>query len=177
LKIKGEKYLAKYLVDEIQNVYRFQGVDINDKHIEIIVRQMLKKVAIVDPGDTRLLVGEHIEKTSFMQENTKAIQQDLKPATAQPLVLGITQASLSTDSFISAASFQETTKVLTEAATLSSKDYLQGLKENVIVGRLVPAGTGFRPYMDLDISVPEQSESKKDAIEGMENKTGEFEEG
>jgi len=177
LKIKGEKYLAKYLVDEIQNVYRFQGVDISDKHIEIIVRQMLKKVAIVDPGDTKLLVGEHIEKSSFMEENAKAIEQDLKPATAQPLVLGITQASLSTDSFISAASFQETTKVLTEAAMLSNKDYLQGLKENVIVGRLVPAGTGFRPYMDLDISVPEQKERLNERFEDIENRSGEYEDG
>ncbi len=156
LRIKGEKYLAKYLVEEIQDVYRFQGVHINDKHIEIIVRQMLKKVSVVDPGDTSFLIGEQIEKHSFMKENTKAIQRGNKPATAQPLVLGITQASLSTDSFISAASFQETTKVLTEASMHSKSDYLQGLKENVIVGRVIPAGTGYRPYMDLNISVPEQ---------------------
>lgn len=175
LKIKGEKYLAKYLVDEIQNVYRFQGVDINDKHIEIIVRQMLKKVAIVDPGDTKLLVGEHIEKSAFMEENASALQQDLKPATAQPLVLGITQASLSTDSFISAASFQETTKVLTEAAMMANKDYLQGLKENVIVGRTIPAGTGFQSYKDLDIKVPEQPERLNKIPESFEKETSDHE--
>ena len=158
LKIKGEKFLAKYLVDEIQEVYKYQGVNINDKHIEIIVRQMLKKVNIVDPGDTNFLIGEHVEKYRFLEENTKAVQQGLKPAVAEPLVLGITQASLSTDSFISAASFQETTKVLTEAALQSKVDYLRGLKENVIVGRLIPAGTGFRSYLDIEIDVPEQPE-------------------
>lgn len=161
LKIKGEKYLAKYLVEEIQEVYRFQGVHINDKHIEIIVRQMLKKVSVVDPGDTSFLIGEQVEKRTFMEENELAIQKQGKPATAQPLVLGITQASLSNESFISAASFQETTKVLTEGAMRAKIDYLQGLKENVIVGRLIPAGTGFRPYMNLDIKVPEQPEKSE----------------
>jgi DNA-directed RNA polymerase subunit beta' len=159
LKIKGEKFLAKYLVDEIQEVYKYQGVNINDKHIEIIVRQMLKKVNIVDPGDTNFLIGEHVEKYRFLEENTRAVQQGLKPAVAEPLVLGITQASLSTDSFISAASFQETTKVLTEAALQGKIDYLRGLKENVIVGRLIPAGTGFRSYLDIEIEVPEQPEN------------------
>lgn len=158
LKIKGEKFLAKYLVDEIQEVYRYQGVNINDKHIEIIVRQMLKKVHVIDPGDTKFLIGEQVEKHVFMEENARVISQGLKPAMAEPLVLGITQASLSTDSFISAASFQETTKVLTEAALQGKVDYLRGLKENVIVGRLIPAGTGFRPYLDIEIDVPEQPE-------------------
>jgi DNA-directed RNA polymerase subunit beta' len=169
LRIKGEKYLAKYLVEEIQDVYRFQGVHINDKHIEIIVRQMLKKVSVVDPGDTNFLIGEQVEKHVFMKENTKAIQRENKPATAQPLVLGITQASLSTDSFISAASFQETTKVLTEAAMHSKSDYLQGLKENVIVGRVIPAGTGFRPYMNLKIHVPEQPDRSDNYWEEIED--------
>jgi len=158
LKIKGEKYLAKYLVDEVQDVYRFQGVHINDKHIEIIVRQMLKKVTVTDPGDTGFLLGEQVDKLTFMEGNATAIRQGHTPANAQPLVLGITQASLSTDSFISAASFQETTKVLTDAAMQSKTDFLQGLKENVIVGRVIPAGTGFRPYMNLDIQVPDQPE-------------------
>ncbi len=158
LKIKGEKFLAKYLVDEIQEVYRYQGVNINDKHIEIIVRQMLKKVHVIDPGDTKFLLGEHVEKHVFMEENERVISQGLRPAMAEPLVLGITQASLSTESFISAASFQETTKVLTEAALQGKVDYLRGLKENVIVGRLIPAGTGFRPYLDIEIDVPEQPE-------------------
>ena len=175
LKIKGEKYLAKYLVEEIQDVYRFQGVHINDKHIEIIVRQMLKKVSIVEPGDTSFLIGEQIEKRHFMEENSKAIEHGNKPATAQPLVLGITQASLSTDSFISAASFQETTKVLTEASMQGRTDYLQGLKENVIVGRLIPAGTGFRPYMNLDISVPEQPEKPNKYMDELESESWETE--
>jgi DNA-directed RNA polymerase subunit beta' len=168
LKIKGEKFLAQYLVEEIQEVYRFQGVHINDKHIEIIVRQMLKKVSIVEPGETDFLLGEQVEKQEFLEQNTQAQQKGIKPATAQPLVLGITQASLSTDSFISAASFQETTKVLTEAAMLAKTDYLQGLKENVIVGRLIPAGTGFRPYMDLDIDVPEQPEKPDQFWDALE---------
>jgi DNA-directed RNA polymerase subunit beta' len=168
LKIKGEKFLAKYLVDEVQDVYRFQGVHINDKHIEIIVRQMLKKVSIVDSGETSFLIGEQVEKQTFMEANSKALQAGQKPATAQPLVLGITQASLSTESFISAASFQETTKVLTEAAMQSKADYLQGLKENVIVGRMIPAGTGFRPYMNLDVDVPEQPERPENYLEYFE---------
>ena len=167
LKIKGEKYLAKYLVDEVQDVYRFQGVHINDKHIEIIVRQMLKKVTVTDPGDTGFLLGEQVDKLTFMEGNSTAIRQGHKPATAQPLVLGITQASLSTDSFISAASFQETTKVLTDAAMQSKTDFLQGLKENVIVGRVIPAGTGFRPYMNLDIQVPDQPEKPESFLDEL----------
>lgn len=171
LKIKGEKHLAKYLVDEIQEVYRFQGVNINDKHIEVIVRQMLKKVSITDPGDTNFLIGEQVEKHLFLEENTKALQEGKKTATAQPLVLGITQASLTTDSFISAASFQETTKVLTESSMQGRVDYLQGLKENVIVGRVIPAGTGFRPYMNLDIEVPEQPEKPNKFLEEIEGES------
>jgi len=169
LKIKGEKHLANYLVEEIQDVYRFQGVNINDKHIEIIVRQMLKKVSILDPGDTTFLVGEQVDKSRFMDENQKCIEKGDKPAVAEPLVLGITQASLSTDSFISAASFQETTKVLTEAALLGKEDYLRGLKENVIVGRLIPAGTGFRRYVDSEIAVPEQPEKPDKFLEELDD--------
>lgn len=169
LKIKGEKHLANYLVDEIQDVYRFQGVGINDKHIEIIVRQMLKKVNVVDTGETHFLVGEHVDKTKFHAENASAIAQGLKPAVAEPLVLGITQSSLSTESFISAASFQETTKVLTEASLQGKDDNLRGLKENVIVGRLIPAGSGYRRYMDADIAVPEQSERADKFLEELES--------
>jgi DNA-directed RNA polymerase subunit beta' len=168
LKVKGEKYLARYLVEEIQDVYRFQGVSINDKHIEIIVRQMLKKVSILDPGDTSFLVGEQVDKRKFMDENGKALARGETPATAETLVLGITQASLTTDSFISAASFQETTKVLTEAALLGKEDHLRGLKENVIVGRLVPAGTGYRGYVDADITVPSQPERPDRFLEELE---------
>jgi DNA-directed RNA polymerase subunit beta' len=168
LKVKGEKHLARYLVEEIQDVYRFQGVAINDKHIEIIVRQMLKKVSIMDPGDTSFLVGEQVDKRRFMDENAKVAAEGGAPATAETLVLGITQASLTTDSFISAASFQETTKVLTEASLLGKEDHLRGLKENVIVGRLVPAGTGYRDYVDSDILVPEQPERPGRFLEELE---------
>ncbi|MGM0611492.1 MAG: DNA-directed RNA polymerase subunit beta' [Thermodesulfobacteriota bacterium] len=167
LKIKGEKHLAKYLVEEIQEVYRFQGVHINDKHIEIIVRQMLKKVNVLDPGDTGLLVGEHVDKSRFMAANNVCVREGKTPAIAEPLVLGITQASLSTESFISAASFQETTKVLTEAAMRCKGDELSGLKENVIVGRLIPAGTGFRPYVKNDIVVPDQPERDDKFLEDL----------
>ncbi|MFZ5811813.1 MAG: DNA-directed RNA polymerase subunit beta' [Thermodesulfobacteriota bacterium] len=168
LKIKGEKFLAKYLVEEIQDVYRFQGVAINDKHIEIIVRQMLKKVQVLDSGDTNFLIGEQVDKQKFMDENARCIKEGLRPAVAEPLVLGITQASLSTDSFISAASFQETTKVLTEASLMGKEDSLRGLKENVIVGRLIPAGTGYRRYMDCEIDVPRQPERPDKFLEDLE---------
>ena len=158
LRTRGEKYLARYLVDEIQEVYRFQGVGIDDKHIEVIVRQMLKKVTVLDSGGTSFLVGEQVDKAEFKAENHKAIAEGRQPATAEPLVLGITQASLTTSSFISAASFQETTKVLTEASLKGKMDYLRGLKENVIVGRLILAGTGYREYVHGDITVPDQKE-------------------
>ncbi|MBE6441589.1 MAG: DNA-directed RNA polymerase subunit beta' [Desulfovibrio desulfuricans] len=168
LRTKGEKYLARYLVDEIQEVYRFQGVGIDDKHIEVIVRQMLKKVTILDSGGTSFLVGEQVDKAEFKAENQKAMAEGRAPATAEPLVLGITQASLTTSSFISAASFQETTKVLTEAALKGKMDYLRGLKENVIVGRLIPAGTGYRQYVNGDILVPDQKERPDKFLEELE---------
>lgn len=153
LSIRGEKALSRYLVDEIQEVYRLQGVKINDKHIESIVKQMLKRVRIKEPGDTTFLVGEAIEKQTFFEENQKIIEQGGKPATAEPLLLGITRASLSTESWLSAASFQETTRVLTEAACEGKEDKLRGLKENVIMGRLIPAGTGLPMYRNIDIEV------------------------
>jgi DNA-directed RNA polymerase subunit beta' len=149
LNVLGEKELAKYLVNEIQQVYRLQGVKINDKHIEVIVRQMLKRVRITDPGDSDLLMGEHIEKISFEAINEKLAAEGKRPAQAESLLLGITKASLSTQSFISAASFQETTKVLTDASTAGRVDYLLGLKENVIMGRLIPAGTGLKSHREL----------------------------
>ena len=155
LNILGEKALAKYLVDEIQEIYRLQGVRINDKHIEVIVRQMLRRVRIKEVGETEFLVGDQVEKWRFEEENQKVIARDGKPAVAEPLLLGITKASLSTESFISAASFQETTKVLTEAAIQGKVDPLSGLKENVIMGRLIPAGTGLGRYSGSDIEVPE----------------------
>ena len=151
LRIRGAKELAKYLVDQVQEVYRLQGVSINDKHIEVIVRQMLKQVTVSDTGDSRFLQGEQVEKWRFEEENHKIMEQGGKPASAEPLLLGITKASLSTESFISAASFQETTKVLSDACVAGKVDYLKGLKENVIMGRLIPAGTGLRDYRDIEI--------------------------
>jgi len=142
LSIMGVEALANYLVEEIQKVYRLQGVPINDKHIEVIVRQMLQKVEVIDAGDTEFLKGEAVDEIDLVDENTRVEALGLKPATAQPMLLGITKASLQTRSFISAASFQETTRVLTDAATYGKADGLEGLKENVIVGRLIPAGTG-----------------------------------
>ena len=147
LRVMGLKELAKFLVNEIQEVYRLQGVKINDKHIEVIVRQMLRRVQITGVGDSTFMLGEHVEWWRFSEENEKILQEDGRPATAEPVLLGVTKASLSTDSFISAASFQETTKVLTNAAMAGKVDSLSGLKENVIMGRLVPAGTGFEQYV------------------------------
>jgi DNA-directed RNA polymerase subunit beta' len=157
LRIRGIKDLAKYLVNEVQEVYRLQGVKINDKHIEVIVRQMLRQVSVTDPGDSQLLLGEHVEKWRFEEGNRKIIEQGGKPATAQPLLLGITKASLGTESFISAASFQETTKVLSDASIAGKIDFLKGLKENVIMGRLIPAGTGMQVYRDVEMGVVEPS--------------------
>ena len=149
LRVKGRKELAKYLVDEVQEVYRLQGVRINDKHIEIIVRQMLGKVRIVEVGDTDFLTDEQVERNVFEEINRKIVAKSGRPAVAEDLLLGITKASLSTESFISASSFQETTKVLTEASLSSKVDRLRGLKENVIMGRLIPAGTGATQYQRL----------------------------
>ncbi|GBO86029.1 MULTISPECIES: DNA-directed RNA polymerase subunit beta' [Marinobacter] len=143
LRLLGVVELAKYITNEIQDVYRLQGVVINDKHIEVIVRQMLRKVEITDPGDTTLLSGDQVEITQVLEENEKADAADKEPARFERLLLGITKASLATESFISAASFQETTRVLTEGAVTGKRDYLRGLKENVVVGRLIPAGTGL----------------------------------
>ncbi len=151
LKIKGLKGVQMYLVHEVQRVYRLQGVDINDKHIEVMVRQMLRKVKIEDPGDTELLPGGLIDIFDFEEENAAAIAAGGQPATARPVLLGITKASLATDSFLSAASFQETTRVLTEAAIKGKLDPLLGLKENVIIGKLVPAGTGMSRYRNIKI--------------------------
>jgi DNA-directed RNA polymerase subunit beta' len=148
LRVNGVDALANYIVNEVQEVYRLQGVKINDKHIEVIVRQMLRKVMIIDPGETGLLHNELIERSKLLEENERVIAEDKQPATYEPQLLGITKASLATDSFISAASFQETTRVLTEASVSGRCDDLRGLKENVIVGRLIPAGTGMAYHED-----------------------------
>jgi len=161
LAIKGEKELAKYLVDEVQEVYRLQGVKINDKHMEVIVRQMLRRVRVTDSGDTAFIADEQVERYRFQEENDKVIAQGGRPAIGEPLLLGITKASLSTQSFISAASFQETTRVLTEASLSGKTDYLRGLKENVIMGRLIPAGTGLVMYRKLGIQVEDQDTELK----------------
>ena len=148
VRLKGITELADYLVKEIQDVYRLQGVKINDKHIEVIIRQMLRKVEVTVPGDTKLLRGEQIERSRILDLNDKIVAEGKQPALFEPMLLGITKASLATESFISAASFQETTRVLTEAAVRGSSDTLNGLKENVIVGRLIPAGTGLRHHLE-----------------------------
>jgi DNA-directed RNA polymerase subunit beta' len=151
LRIKGPRAVQEYLLNEVQEVYRLQGVKINDKHIGVIVKQMLQKVRIVDPGDTEFLEGEHVDKQVFREQNDRAKKKKQKPATAEPLLLGITKASLTTQSFISAASFQETTRVLTDAAIRGARDDLLGLKENIIIGHLIPAGTGQYRYSDIEI--------------------------
>jgi len=155
LAVLGESELQNYLVNEVQEVYRLQGVHINDKHIEIIVRQMLRRLEVIDPGETDLVIGEQVTRDLFQRRNQEAETEGRAPATGRPILLGITRASLSTDSFISAASFQETTRVLTQAAVSGKVDFLRGLKENVIMGRLIPAGTGARRYQQVELLSPE----------------------
>jgi DNA-directed RNA polymerase subunit beta' len=176
LDVLGEKELQKYLVNEIQEVYRLQGVNINDKHLEVISRQMMRWVKVEDIGDTEFLPEEVVDKFKFRTENMKTIEAGGRPAQGKAVLLGITKASLSTDSFISAASFQETTRVLTEAAINGKVDYLRGLKENVIMGRLVPAGTGMEYYRQVKIAgedVVEEpvAEPALDAIPGYDEET------
>ncbi len=168
LAVLGEKQLSAYLTNEIQEVYRLQGVNINDKHIEVIVRQMLRKVEIADPGDTRFLSGEQVEKFTLYLENQRVLQDGGAQASMKPLLLGITKVSLSTESWISAASFQETTKVLTDAAINSKTDNLRGLKENIIMGRLIPAGTGLTSYKKWKVIIKEDEEMMMEAsLPGM----------
>lgn len=162
LKVLGEKELAEYLLREIQAVYRLQGVSINDKHIEIIIRQMLRWVKVEEVGDTEFLVDEQVDKFVFQEENRKVIEKGGTPAKARPLLLGITKSALSTDSFISAASFQETTRVLTEASLYGKIDHLRRLKENIIMGRLIPAGTGYRYYNIVELKEEKEEETEKD---------------
>jgi len=165
LRVCGDKVLQEYLVNEVQEVYRLQGVRINDKHIELIIRQMLKKVRVEDPGDTEFLATQQVDKWKFQKENTRVIKKGGKPAVATPLLLGITKAALTTESFISAASFQETTRVLTEAAASGKVDELFGLKENVIVGHLIPAGTGFHTHRNFEITKTAGEAEKASATE------------
>jgi DNA-directed RNA polymerase subunit beta' len=170
LAVRGTEELQRYLVNAIQEVYRLQGVHINDKHIEVIVRQMLRWVRIKEVGDTEFLLEEQVDRFRFADENARVEAEGGQPATAEPLLLGITKASLSTDSFISAASFQETTRVLTEAAISGRVDYLRGLKENVIMGRLIPAGTGMDYYRNIRVSPDEtMRETKEEEIEDTQS--------
>jgi DNA-directed RNA polymerase subunit beta' len=176
LAVLGEKELQKYLVNEIQEVYRLQGVNINDKHLETIVRQMMRWVKVEDFGDTEFLPEEVVDRFKFRDENQRVIEAGGRPAQGKAMLLGITKASLSTDSFISAASFQETTRVLTEAAINGKVDYLRGLKENVIMGRLVPAGTGMEYYRKVkiageDVLEEPPTEVPLDAIPGYDEET------
>jgi len=167
LQVKGESATQEYLLEKIQEVYRLQGVRVNDKHIEIIVRQMLRRVRIEEPGDTEFLVGQETDRNTFKEENEKILKKKGKPATAKPILLGITKASLSTESFFAAASFQETTRVLTDAATSGKIDYLKGLKENIIIGRLIPAGTGSSAYKGIVL----ENESEKEEQAAAEEKS------
>ncbi len=167
LAISGRKELANYLVDEIQQVYRLQGVRIHDKHIEVIVRQMLRRVRIREVGDSNFLVDQHVDRQLFDKENERVLAEGLRPAFAEDLLLGITKAALSTESWISASSFQETTKVLTEAAIHGKVDYLRGLKENVIMGRLIPAGTGLQAYRHLDVRLAPDASDEDDDFEAL----------
>ena len=169
LAVRGIEELQRYLVNEIQEVYRLQGVNINDKHIEVIVRQMLRWVRVKDVGDTEFLLEDMVDRFRFQDENERVLAEGGQPATSDPLLLGITKASLSTESFISAASFQETTRVLTEAAISGKVDYLRGLKENVIMGRLIPAGTGMDYYRQIRLEPDKTVED-----EGYEYEEGEI---
>jgi DNA-directed RNA polymerase subunit beta' len=166
LEIKGPEGVYKYLTAEVQKVYRNQGVDINDKHIEVIGRQMLKKIKVEDNGETPMFAGSLVDMHEFEEENEKAIAEGKKPATGRRALLGITKASLATESFLSAASFQETTRVLTEAAVKGKVDNLIGLKENVIIGKLIPAGTGMPQYKNVKINTEEVVEQQTDGIVG-----------
>jgi DNA-directed RNA polymerase subunit beta' len=167
LRLLGAEELARYIVDEVQDVYRLQGVKINDKHIEVIVRQMLRRVVVENPGESGYIAGEQVERSEMLDTNDKLRSENKVPATYSNLLLGITKASLSTDSFISAASFQETTRVLTEAAIMGKRDELRGLKENVIVGRLIPAGTGMAYHQARKVK-DQMDEAERRAIADAE---------
>ncbi|MBU1078341.1 MAG: hypothetical protein KKH98_13675, partial [Spirochaetes bacterium] len=169
LKIKGDQELQEYLLNEVQNVYKLQNVEINDKHISVIIRQMMRRVEITDSGDTKFIVGNTIDKFVFREENERVLKEGGKPAMGRPTLLGITKASLNTNSFISAASFQETTRVLTDAAVKGKTDNLLGLKENVIIGHLIPAGTGLNIYNELEVDVKSPNMKKAEEALSIDN--------
>ncbi|MNN20937.1 DNA-directed RNA polymerase subunit beta' [compost metagenome] len=165
LRIKGIRGVQNYILQEVQRVYRNQGVEINDKHIEVMIKQMLRKIRIVDAGDTTLLPGSFVDIYEYETANKEAILSDKEPAVAKPVLLGITKASLETDSFLSAASFQETTRVLTDAAIKGKVDKLLGLKENVIIGKLIPAGTGMNRYRSVQFDDQEEGDVSSENLE------------
>ena len=177
LEIKGPEGVFEYLISEVQKVYRNQGVDINDKHVEVIARQMLKKVRVEDNADTDMFPGALIDMYEFADKNKKAIEEGKRPATGKRVLLGITKASLATDSFLSAASFQETTRVLTEAAVKGKTDDLVGLKENVIIGKLIPAGTGMQKYQNIHINTEKELEQMANMEEAVKPTSGTTTEG
>jgi len=163
LKVRGMRGVSNYILQEVQKVYRMQGVEINDKHVEVMIRQMLRKLRVIDSGDTDLLPGSYVEVPEFEQANSKVLIEGKNPAVGRPVLLGITKASLETDSFLSAASFQETTRVLTDAAIKGKVDRLLGLKENVIIGKLVPAGTGMSRYRNIKVASQVDYETELEA--------------
>ena len=160
LRVLGPRAAQRFLVDEVQNVYQSQGVGIHDKHVEVIVRQMLRRVTIIESGDTALLPGELVDNVRFLEANRGAVAEGNRPAAGRPELMGITKASLATDSWLSAASFQETTRVLTQAAMEGKSDPLLGLKENVIIGKLIPAGTGLDRYNSVDVEPTEEAKAQ-----------------
>jgi DNA-directed RNA polymerase subunit beta' len=168
LQVKGARAVQEYLQDEIQEVYRLQGVRINDKHIGCIVRQMLQKVKVTDPGETEYLEGEHVDRMVFRDHTRMTVEAGKQPPRSEPVLLGITKSSLTTESFISAASFQETTRILTDAAVHGARDQLKGLKENIIIGHLVPAGTGIHRFHDVEFLVGQPLQEELDSMQRVE---------
>ena len=174
LRILGVRAAQKHLVDEVQNVYRSQGVAIHDKHIEIIVRQMLRRVTVIESGDTNLLPSDLVDRVRFETENRRVVSESGKPASGRPVLMGITKASLATESWLSAASFQETTRVLTDAAINGRSDSLRGLKENVIIGKLIPAGTGLERYRNIRVEPTEEARAAAYSVQGYDSYDYEF---
>ncbi|MGA8846021.1 MAG: DNA-directed RNA polymerase subunit beta', partial [Nocardioides sp.] len=174
LRILGVRKAQEHLVDEVQSVYRSQGVSIHDKHIEIIVRQMLRRVTVIESGDTNLLPSDLVDRTKFEEENRRVVSEGTKPASGRPVLMGITKASLATESWLSAASFQETTRVLTDAAIHGRSDSLRGLKENVIIGKLIPAGTGLERYRNIRVEPTEEARAAAYSVTGYDSYDYEF---
>ena len=174
LRILGVRKAQEHLVDEVQAVYRSQGVSIHDKHIEIIVRQMLRRVTVIESGDTNLLPSDLVDRVLFEEENRRVVSEGGKPASGRPVLMGITKASLATESWLSAASFQETTRVLTDAAIHGRSDSLRGLKENVIIGKLIPAGTGLERYRNIRVEPTEEARAAAYSVTGYDSYDYEF---